>query len=194
MLTKRTAVGVVCLLVVWSTTACASALDQPTPMAPPEPTGPTLPPRPFELRIDDLDPCAALSLQQILQLKLHFQRSDPSADGGGPTCFWAHSSEEPIEGYAIRRNMNGGIEQTFGNPRGVTGTTVAGFPAVETQNLYAPPETSCIIGVDVADEQGLQINYDYTGSTAPMTRDLACQKAKAAAEMAMQTLLTRAGR
>jgi hypothetical protein len=185
--------AVLVVMIAMLAVGCApttAKVDQPQPTAQP---GPPLAPRPFELHVDHMDPCATLTLAQLASLALHFQDAEPADANGGPTCFWAHTPEEPVEGYSIRLNTSGGVEQTFGNPRGVSATTVAGFPAVETQNYQAPRDTTCIVGVDVADGQGVQVNYTYNGSTLPMARDIACQKAKAVAEMAMQTLLTRAG-
>jgi hypothetical protein len=47
--------------------------------------------------------------------------------------------------------------------------------------------------VDVAPSQAVQVGYFYNGQTVPMTHELACQKARNAAELAMQTILTQAG-
>ena len=35
--------------------------------------------------------------------------------------------------------------------------------------------------------------YSYNGSTVPMNHEIACQKARNAAELAMQTILAKAG-
>ena len=37
------------------------------------------------------------------------------------------------------------------------------------------------------------VGYFYNGTTVPMTHEIACQKARRAAEMAMQTILARTG-
>ena len=49
------------------------------------------------------------------------------------------------------------------------------------------------MNVDVAPSQAVQVGYFYNGTTVPMTHEIACQKARHAAEMAMQTILAQAG-
>lgn len=91
------------------------------------------------------------------------------------------------------RTTDQGPETAFGNPRGTRVTTIAGFPAIETQGQFSPPDRHCGVLVGVASGQTLQVQYDYDGTALPMTRELACQKARAAAELAMQTLIEQAG-
>ncbi len=49
------------------------------------------------------------------------------------------------------------------------------------------------MNVDVAPSQAVQVGYFYNGVTVPMTHEIACQKARHAAELAMQTILARTG-
>ncbi|MGH3616385.1 MAG: hypothetical protein ACRDRK_28070 [Pseudonocardia sp.] len=63
------------------------------------------------------------------------------------------------------------------------------WAAIETQGLYSPEASHCGVLIGVAAGQTLQVQYDYDGTALPMTRELACQKARAAAELAMQTLI-----
>ena len=49
------------------------------------------------------------------------------------------------------------------------------------------------MNVDVAPSQAVQVAYFYNGQTVPMTHEIACQKARNAAELAMQTILAQAG-
>ncbi len=85
-----------------------------------------------------------------------------------------------------------GAEVMLRNPLGADVIRVAGFPAVETQTLYAPREETCQIFLDVAAGRTIQVSYDYLGNL-PMIREVACKKARTAAEFVIQTLLTRAG-
>ncbi len=39
----------------------------------------------------------------------------------------------------------------------------------------------------------VQVGYFYNGSTVPMNHEIACQKARNAAELAMQTILAKSG-
>ena len=41
--------------------------------------------------------------------------------------------------------------------------------------------------------QAVQVRYFYNGSTVRMTHEIACQKARNAAELAMQTILAKLG-
>ena len=72
-------------------------------------------------------------------------------------------------------------------------TTVAGFGAVQTPALYGTGEQDCLVNVDVGPSQAVQVGYFYNGQTVPMTHEIACQKARNAAELAMQTILAQAG-
>lgn len=152
-----------------------------------------LPPRPQAIRIDETDPCSLLTSDQQTRLGVRGATPVPAEEKIGPGCRWLHSPDEPVEAYQIFRDTESGIESGFGNSRGITVITVAGFPAIETQSERTQlPETQCIVAVDVAPGQTLQVNYDYNGAL-PMTRERACDKARPAAEMAMRTLIEQAG-
>ncbi len=97
-----------------------------------------LPPRPREIRIDDLNPCTAFSADQLRQLDIGGARFRPADEETGPRCQWRHSPYEPIESYLVLRTNDQGAENALGNPNGTTVTTIAGFPAIETQGLYSP--------------------------------------------------------
>ena len=69
--------------------------------------------------------------------------------------------------------------------------TVVGFAAVTALAAGTDPDPICQIGVDVMDKQTLVITYQHWAKTEPMNHDLACQKARQAAELVMTTLLER---
>lgn len=117
----------------------------------------------------------------------------PEPDAVGPSCRWLHSPDEPVEAYRIALDSYSGIETSFTNSGGIRVITVAGYPALETESpALLRPDTQCIVVVDVAPGQALQVNYDYAGAL-PMTRERACDRARPAAEMAMRTLIEQAG-
>ena len=64
--------------------------------------------------------------------------------------------------------------------------------AVLSTHSEAPPATH-LITVDVAPGQNLSVRYDYEGETVVMTSRLSCENAERAAELAIKTLLKRAG-
>ncbi len=94
--------------------------------------------------------------------------------------------------YSVGINTRGGVELVFGQPQ-LEVTTVAGFGAVQTPGLYSSGKRDCVVNVDVAPSQAVQVGYFYNGVTVPMTHKIACGKARNAAELAMQTILARTG-
>jgi Protein of unknown function (DUF3558) len=158
----------------------------------PTQAGPNLPPRPREFRIDRLDPCSVFTRDQLGALGVHFYTADAPNGKRGPGCDWIHSPAEPVESYTININTQGGVELAFGTPD-LEVTKVAGFPAVTVPALYSSGKLNCLVGIDVAPGQAVQVSYFYNGATVPMTHELACQKARNAAELAMQTILVKVG-
>jgi hypothetical protein len=85
-------------------------------------------------------------------------------------------------------------EFALGSATGARVVTVGGFAAVETRRDDSyPVPFHCVLIVDIAEGQNLWVQYDYDGSTVPMTKQLACDKAKVAAELAVQTLIEQSG-
>jgi hypothetical protein len=144
------------------------------------------------VRIDGLDPCSTLTVAQQTSLGVQFYATDEPREKRGPGCDWIHSPTEPIESYTVAINTRGGVELAFGQPQ-LDVITVAGFGAVETPGVFSTGKYECIVNVDVAPLQAVQVAYFYDGSTLPMTHEIACQKARIAAELAMQTILAKAG-
>ena len=169
--------------------ACSNAV---TGSGTPGPSVPHLPPRPQELRVNGVDPCKTLTSAQLQTLGVRFYSADPPTGTLGPSCDWNHSPDEPVESYTVDINTRGGVELAFEQPRR-TVVEVAGFGALATPGRFSSGEHECIINVDVASGQAVQIGYFYNGSTVPMNHEIACQKARNAAELAMQTILARAG-
>jgi hypothetical protein len=153
---------------------------------------PKLPQRPRELRIEGIDPCSTLSASHLKSLRVQYFATDPPDGTRGPGCEWVHSPSEPVETYSVDINTRGGVELTFERPQ-LAVITIAGFGAVSTPALFSSGERDCIVNIDVAPSQSVQISYFYRGSTLPMNHEIACQKARNAAELAMQTILARAG-
>lgn len=153
---------------------------------------PRLPPRPRELRIDRLDACSTLTPTQLKSLGVVFYRIVKPGAKRGAGCDWIHSPTEPVESYSIDVNTRGGVELAYGQPQ-LKVVSVAGFGAVETPSKFSSGEHDCIVNIDVASGQAVQVNYFYNGSTVPMNHEIACQKARNAAELAMQTILAKSG-
>jgi hypothetical protein len=151
-----------------------------------------MPPRPRELRMNGVDPCTALTSSQLKSLGVRFYSTDPPRGTLGASCDWNHSPEEPVESYTIDINTSGGVELAFGQPQ-LAVITVAGYGAVATPGRYSSGEHECIINIDVAPGQAVQVGYFYNGATVPMNHEIACRKARDAAELAMQTIQSKIG-
>lgn len=167
-------------------TSCTSAVDG---HAGPDSAAPKIPPRPQELRIEDVDPCTALNSDQVNTLRVQYHSRSAPLPPRGPGCDWIHSPYEPIEAYTVAINTDGGIELAFGQSQ-LTVIDVAGFGAAEVPALYGTGQNDCVVFIDVATRQALQVGYFYNGVTVPMTHEIACAKARNAAELAMRTVLT----
>jgi hypothetical protein len=180
------------LALVPAITVCAACTSPIGGEALPESASSPVPPRPRELRIDGLDPCKALTSTQLTSLGVQFYTADQAKDGRGPSCDWIHSPSEPIESYTVAMSTADGVELALAQPQHDV-VTVAGFGAVETPGVFSTGKDDCFVHIDVAAGQALQVGYFYDGATLPMTHDLACQKARNAAELAMQTILAKVG-
>ena len=181
------------LLILASVAAlCAACTSSVGGVAAPDATTPKLPPRPREIRIAGIDPCKTLSSPQLASLQVRYSTTDEALNKRGPGCQWVHSPYEPVEAYTVAINTDGGVELAFGQPE-LQVIAIAGFGAVQTPGLYSSGKNDCIVEVDVAPLQAVQVGYFYNGSTVPMNHEIACQKARNAAELVMQTILARAG-
>jgi len=177
------------LPVVTLCAACTSAVGG----APfPDSNVPRLPPRPRALNIEGIDPCGTLTSAQIESLGVSRYGASTAQGQRGPSCDWDHYPSEPIEHFSVGLNTRGGVELVLGQPQ-LEVTAVAGFGAVQAPALYGTGKQDCVVNVDVAPSQAVQVAYFYNGQTVPMTHKIACQKARRAAELAMQTILARAG-
>jgi len=153
---------------------------------------PRLPARPRVLSIAGVDPCAALTGVQLKSLGVVRYAARKPDGGRGASCEWDHYPSEPLESYSLDINTRGGVELVFGSAQ-LQVTTVAGFGAVQTPAPYGGSTQNCVVNVDVAPSQAVQVAYFYNGQTVPMTHEIACRKARNAAELAMQTILAHAG-
>ena len=151
-----------------------------------------LPARPRALNIEGVDPCGTLTASQLKSLGVARYGASVAEGTRGPGCEWIHSPTEPIEHYSVGINTRGGVELVFGQAQ-LEVISVAGFGAVQAPALYGSGNQDCVVNVDVAPSQAVQVAYFYNGQTVPMTHEIACGKARNAAELAMQTILAQAG-
>jgi hypothetical protein len=180
------------LALVPAVTVCAACTNTIGGAAGPDSSEPRLPARPQVLNIVGIDPCGTLTGAQLKALGVARYGARDPAGSRGPSCDWIHSPTEPIENYSLDINTSGGVEVAFGRPQ-MQVTIVAGFGAVQTPAPHGTGQQDCVVNVDVAPSQALQVAYFYNGITVPMTHEIACQKAHHAAELAMQTIIARTG-
>lgn len=164
-------------------------------VAPAEPSGIELPPRPREVRIDRVDPCSLLTDVQRVDLGLDGRplfnvgpsELYPGADV--PTCA--------IRGYEPRAVSVGvsnvttvGIELFTSGELAATvrPAEVRGFPAV----IATPTRFTewCMAIVDVAPGQLLEIQFADGGRQPPIPQTQLCQDSERVADAVMTTLLS----
>ena len=173
-------------------TGCAIPLVNSPPVAPP---GPSIPPRPANIPLDQIDPCLLLVEGQIDVLRLSpGVAAEPTGAGSDQICYFRNVNypDGPIELYGILVDRSRGAEQFVGSGDARI-VDVSGFSAVEYLPVGAPVDNYCKLSIDVAQGQNLAVDYAYYGSALAMTRELGCDKAHTAAEMAVRTLLRQAG-
>ncbi|MGH4024905.1 MAG: DUF3558 domain-containing protein [Pseudonocardiaceae bacterium] len=154
-------------------------------------TVPTLPPRPREIDLTGVDVCSLLTPEQ--QQELGIDRPPTAGvdtDGHRNTyCDYRHSLSSPRFGYQVTIVGQEDASLYLTGERNVVSRVVsaAGFPAVQARR--PTDERGCFVLVSTKDGQYFDVQYgESTGSND--TPEVACEKARVTAEMAMQTLLT----
>jgi hypothetical protein len=170
---------------------CTTAVEG-TPSA--EPPAP-LPARPREVRLDGVDPCSLLTLEQRNTLRLR-SRPSPSKpyvklfSSEVPTCTTYSSSPGAVV-LGVGTVTTVGIERWHSSDLAVRlePTTIADFPAV----VAVPTRSAayCSVEVDVAPGQLIDVQMLDGGDNPPVTQDELCQQAARAADEIMKTLLLR---
>lgn len=188
MLTVTVAVAVVPLTAcgAWSAAGVDTAAPSATPSA-----APTLPPRPREIDLTGLDTCTLLTPQQQRQLGTdRVPTATADADYyGNTTCHYSKFESSPRFSYTVTAVTQDDARVFLTGELDVVARVVsaAGFPAVE--NRRVGDEQNCFVDVSTKDGQYLDVQYaESTGSND--TTEVACEKARVAAELTMQTLLT----
>jgi hypothetical protein len=173
---------------------CGAPTTQPAP-SPSVPASPTestapLPPRPSELRLDGVDPCALLTRAQRTKIAVRAGVSGGDTDElGSPGCVWLNAAEHPDNSWVAKAVTKHGAEYALGSVTEAKVVSVAGFSAVETTSNFADPQHECLLYVDVAAGQSLQVEYLNQRGDHP---GIACQLATSAASDMISTLKTNA--
>lgn len=170
---------------------------QPPPAGPSvvAPSAPLLPPRPRDVRVDGIDPCTLAYPDMLAQLGVGSDVSRPKfgVATASTACAWSNFPASPRLTLDVSAIVDRPVTNYLRNP-GTRITSVAGFPAVDSNYAAHEPDEGCIVRVDVAAGQGIWVTYTSDFGNLPgATHELMCQKAHTAAEAVMRTLLGRTG-
>ncbi|GGP70384.1 DUF3558 domain-containing protein [Saccharothrix coeruleofusca] len=195
MRATRLIVSALCALALVSCTPAPAArnADGPVeePLAATTTTAPALPPRPRDVRLDDVDPCAVLTPEQRAELSLD-----------NPPSPYLETTFGNAKACTIRSNISGNVVRlalvvvegarvwlTEDAQVDARLTRIMGFPAliVRTPQL----DEVCNVEVDVADGQFLDVMFRDGGNRTALGQDALCQGAQRAAEAAVASLLQR---
>lgn len=154
-------------------------------------SAPTLPPRPREIDLAGVEVCSLLTPEQ--QRKLG---TDVPPQAGMDTdkyrnayCDYSKAQSSPRYSYQITIVPQEDASVYLTDKRDVVARVVsaAGFPAIQARR--PTDERGCFVLVSTKQGQYFDVQYgESTGSND--STEVACEKARVAAEMAMQTLLT----
>jgi hypothetical protein len=160
-----------------------------TPAAPPPSKWP-FPPRPAELKLDGVDPCALLTAAQQGQLGVEQVGQDNNSDElGSAACQWGNNGAKPDNRWLARLIVKRGADYALGSTTGVQVVQIGGYSAVQTAAPYQDPNTNCVLVVDVAQGQSLGVQYGNAAGDYPgINHDVACQLDRKAAELMVQNL------
>jgi hypothetical protein len=165
----------------------------PSPAEGPSPATPSpspLPPRPLALRLDGIDPCTLLTPKQGRQFSsVPSRRVADDQEPGIYDCIWSTFPTNPVSNWTASSVLDHGADYYLGSVTGAQIVQVDGFAAVQTSSNLADPERQCLLYVDVAPGQALDVQYinpngDYPG----ISHQVACQQATKAAELMVANL------
>lgn len=154
-----------------------------------------LPPRPRDIDIRDVDPCALLTESQRAELGLDAEPAydvqvSPLFEGPEPACTIGGSDPREVAvGVALPYDGLGVDAFAASRVRAeVTPIDVQGMPAV----LARPSEALmlCSVVIDLAPGQALNVQYRDGGGRPPVPQDELCAGAATVADAALGTLLS----
>jgi hypothetical protein len=165
---------------------------QTPPSTPPTASAAALPPRPVELPLNTVDPCTLLTPTQRAKLGLSAGIGDTNTDElGSPACLWNTTTRHPDDSWIAKTITNRSADYALGSTTPATVVTIAGLPAVQTATAYGNPNHECLLFIDVAQGQSLQVEYlNQRGDHPGITHEIACQLATIAATDMITTLRT----
>lgn len=184
----------VAVMAACSSSCSGNATDLPeseTVDGTPAQSDPALPPRPEEIDLTGVDACTLLTVEQQHQLGTDMPpaASEDTDRYGNKYCDYGKDLSSPRFGFTLKVVTQEDATVYLSGERDVTARVVsaAGFPAVESRRPY--DDRGCFVDVSTKDGQYLSVQYGESAGSNDST-EVACEKARVAAEMATQTLLT----
>lgn len=178
------------LVAVLALAAAVTAGCTPAPGAPPDP----FPPRPADIDIERVDPCATLTAEQRDALQVGVGRPGTAPVGGATTraCGWG-SLDTPFD-YSVQlipQDAAGAV----GSPEAVVGAT-EGYGTVQiTDRVETFP--LCEVLVDINDGELMRVQVQTVerqrGDGAPYPIDRVCEQAELVATEAVRNMRDQAG-
>lgn len=149
-----------------------------------------LPPRPSELRLDSVDPCALLSPAQVRQLGVHTGELAKNTDElGSDDCLWRNFPEQPDTSYLARLIVKRGADYALDSTEPTQVVTIDGFSGVQTKSPQGDPKDHCLLFIDVAPGQSLLVQWLTTSHNYPgLTDELACRQDREAGQLMVENL------
>ena len=168
----------------------------PSPAAPSESAAPTsspFPPRPADLHLEGVDPCALLTTAEQGGLGVHLSGRDQEPSGPGTvSCTW-FTDASPPRSWSILTAVNGGAPTSINSPAPTRIVQINNFGATEGALALGSADGSCIQLIDIAQGQNLQVAYNTFDNPIPgMNHQVACQMATRVSQYAIQNLRSRA--
>jgi hypothetical protein len=154
-----------------------------------------IPPRPKELTINGIDPCALFTQTQITQLQVDRtrKRTNESEQFNGMAECVLEVRKQPFYNYTATAVTNEGIRPWLSGSRNVDARlgSVAGYAAATYwfRGARGTNAADCSTAVDVAEGQQLIIKTNNDGDHSFALEQM-CQRAEQAAALAIQTLQT----
>jgi hypothetical protein len=175
---------------VWQSSPAADTAPPPPPPAPPpaSDTAAPLPPRPFELSLQNIDPCQLLSEDQRSQLGFDREPMPDSEAGFGNAATCSYRNTTAKVGARLALITTEGMTVWTDDTAQVDATPISvdGFPGlvIKTPGL----DLTCNVAVDTAEGQHLDVLYRDDGGQPPPPVDQLCEGAEQVAEEAVRTL------
>ncbi len=161
------------------------------------PAEPALPARPVELPLNGVDPCGLLTPAQLDAMKVpgRTASADPNADRFGSVgCSWGTAQLPPYGAPSIRLVTAQPIDYFDYMLDRKQVSDIDGFPTIR-DNPQGRPEELCLLFVDIAQGQTLQVQYNKLyAEPGTINREQACAKARELGHAVIATLRAQQGK